>query len=137
MSVRSFLDTNIFVYTDDASAGEKRWAALELYRRVRGERSGVISTQVLQEYFAVAVKKLGVPADKARRKVELISRLDVVSVDVDHILGAIDLHRLHGFSIWDALIVRAALVARCSVLWSEDLEAGRTIDGLEIRNPFV
>ena len=57
--------------------------------------------------------------------------------DSDDLLAAIDLHRLHGFSIWDALVVRAALVSRCRVLYTEDLQHGQRIDGLEVVNPFV
>lgn len=137
MSARNFFDSNILVYTDDLSAPEKRTKALDLVVLARREGSGVLSTQVLQEYFAVVVRKLGVPAAKARRKVEIFSRLDLVQVDVPLILSAIDLHRLHQVSIWDALIVRAAQQARCVVLYSEDLQSGRRFDGLEVVNPFV
>jgi predicted nucleic acid-binding protein len=60
----------------------------------------------------------------------------VVILGVEDLLAAVDLHRLHGFSIWDALVIRAALNAGCRVLYSEDLQDGRRIDGLEIVNPF-
>jgi predicted nucleic acid-binding protein len=79
---------------------------------------------------------LCVEAALARRKVELLSELDVVVPDVADILAAIDLHRLHGFSFWDALIVRSAKQAGCSVLLSEDMQDARDIDGLQIVNPF-
>ena len=72
----------------------------------------------------------------ARRKVELFSRFDVVRLGADDLLGAIDIHRLQGFSIWDALVVRAALVSGCRVLYTEDLQRGRRIDGLEVVNFF-
>jgi predicted nucleic acid-binding protein len=137
MSGRSFLDSNILVYTDDARAPEKLAIALDLVRQCQRERKGVLSSQVLQEYFAAATRKLRVPAEVARRKVELFSRFDLVLVGLEDILAAIDLHRLHQISFWDALIVRCALRARCSILYSEDLQAGRRIDGLEIVNPFA
>ena len=71
-----------------------------------------------------------------RRKVELLAEFDVATPELADILAAIDLHRLHGFSFWDALIVRAAMQAGCSVLFSEDLQGTREIDGLHIVNPF-
>jgi predicted nucleic acid-binding protein len=136
MTVRCFVDSNILLYADDRSAGPKRERARELIEEVMNAGTGVLSLQVLQEYFAVATKKLGVPAAGARQRIELLSLLDVVILGVEDVLAAIDLHRLHQFSIWDALVIRAALNAGCRVLYSEDLQDGRRIDGLEIVNPF-
>ena len=125
MSERVFLDTNVLVYADDADAGAKRDTALELVGRALREGTGVVSTQVLQEFFVVSTRKCGVPAPVARRKVELLSRLDVIRIGIDDILAAIDLHRLHDLSFWDGLILRAASVGGCRVLLSEDLQHGR------------
>ncbi|HVG10937.1 MAG TPA: PIN domain-containing protein [Thermoanaerobaculia bacterium] len=136
MTVRCFVDSNVFVYADDRSAGAKRDRARELIREVMSARTGVLSLQVLQEYFAVSTRKLGVSAAAARRRIELLSRLDVVILGVEDVLAAIDLHRLHGFAIWDALVIRAALNAGCRILYSEDLQEGRRINGLEVVNPF-
>jgi predicted nucleic acid-binding protein len=136
MTVRCFVDSNVFVYADDRSAGAKRDRARELIREVMSARTGVLSLQVLQEYFAVSTRKLGVSAAAARRRIELLSRLDVVILGVEDLLAAVDLHRLHGFAIWDALVIRAALNAGCRILYSEDLQEGRRIDGLEVVNPF-
>jgi predicted nucleic acid-binding protein len=137
MSVRGFLDTNVLLYTDDHDTPAKQAKALALFAQVRKDKAGVISTQVLQEYFTAATRKLGVPATIARRKVELFAHLDLVVLDLSDILGAIDLHRLHQFSLWDALIVRAALQAKCAILYTEDLQHGQRIEGLEIVNPFI
>jgi len=136
MSARSFFDTNVLVYTDDAGAPEKQARALALLERCRFDRTGVVSAQVLQEYFVTATKKLKVSAEIARRKTELFGRFDLVQIGLEDVLAAIDLHRLHQFSFWDSLIVQAALRAGCSILFSEDLQAGRKIAGLEIVNPF-
>jgi predicted nucleic acid-binding protein len=136
MTARSFVDSNVLVYADDRKAGLKRDRARELIEEVMGSGTGVLSLQVLQEYFAVATKKLGISAVGARQRIELVSRLDVVILGVSDVLAAVDLHRLHGFSIWDALVIRAALNAGCRVLYSEDLQDGRRIDGLEVVNPF-
>jgi predicted nucleic acid-binding protein len=77
-----------------------------------------------------------VDARIARRKVELLSEFDVAAPDVADVLAAIDLHRLHGIHFWDALIVRSAKQAGCSVLFSEDMQAAREIDGVRIIDPF-
>lgn len=137
MSSRSFLDTNILVYTDDHGQPEKRRIAIDLLKRCRQERRGVVSSQVLQEYFVVTTRKLGVSAEIARQKVEIFSRLDFVVTAREDILSAIDLHRLHQLSFWDALLVRSAIRSGCSVLFTEDLQNGQKIHGLEIVNPFA
>jgi predicted nucleic acid-binding protein len=137
MKERSFLDTNVLVYTDDGDAPAKQTVGLSLLRAGWETGNAVLSTQVLQEYFAAVTRKLGVDAAVARRKVELFGRLEVLSIGHDDVLRAIDLHRLHGFSIWDALIVTMALKSQCRVLYSEDLQAGRVIEGLRIENPFA
>jgi len=136
MPARSFFDTNVLVYTDDRTAPAKQKRALELLAEHRRDGSGVLSLQVLQEYFVAATRKLGVDAAVARRKVELLSELDVATPDLGDILAAIDLHRLHGLSFWDALILRAAGQAGCAVLYSEDFQHGRTLEGVRVVNPF-
>src|SRR6266478_4981298 len=103
MSARSFLDTNILLYTDDRDDPRKEKVALSLIERCRIDRTGVVSTQILQEYFASATRKLAVPAEVARRKLQLFARFPVVKIDVPDILAAVDLHRLHSISFWDAL----------------------------------
>jgi len=91
---------------------------------------------VLQEYFVVATRKLGISAKDARRNVELLSVLEVVPVDVDRILGAVDLHRLHALSFRDALIIRCASAAGCIRVFSEDMNSGQVIDGVRVENPL-
>jgi len=133
---RSFFDTNILVYADDKAAPAKQRKALDLVVAHRRAGTGVVSLQVLQEYFVTVTKKLGVEAAIARRKVELLAEFDVAAPEVGDILAAIDLHRLHGFSFWDALILRAAKQAGCIVLFSEDMQGSREVDGVRIVNPF-
>jgi predicted nucleic acid-binding protein len=131
-----FFDTNVLIYTDDLDSPDKQRRALALVEATLAAGDGFLSTQVLQEYFATATRKLGVAPEVARRKVELLARLHLVTLDLDHILGAIDLVRLHRLSFWDALIVRAAVSAGCDTLYTEDLSAGMAIRGLRIVNPF-
>jgi predicted nucleic acid-binding protein len=136
MSGRSFLDSNVLVYTDDAVHPEKQAQAVDLIARCRRNNTGVVSAQVLQEYFVAATRKLGVDAAIARRKVELFGQLKMVTTQLDDVLGAIDLCRLHRLQFWDALVIRSALQAGCRRLLSEDMQPGRRFDGVEIVNPF-
>ncbi len=136
MRARSFFDTNVLVYTDDKAAPAKQRRALDLIAEHRRARTGVVSLQVLQEYFVTVTRKLHLDPRIARRKVELIAEFDVASPEGADILAAIDLHRLHGVSFWDALALRAAKQAGCSILLSEDMQGNREIDGVQIVNPF-
>lgn len=96
--MRGFFDTNVLIYADDKTAPAKQRRALELLAEHRRARTGVVSLQVLQEYFVTVTRKLRVEATVARRKVELLAEFDVAAPEVADILAAIDLHRLHGFS---------------------------------------
>ncbi len=136
MSVRSFFDTNVLIYADDKEAPAKQQRAFDLVAEHRRARTGVVSLQVLQEYFVTVTRKLHVDAAVARRKVELLAEFDVATPEVVDILAAIDQHRLHRLSFWDALILRAAKQAGCGVLFSEDMQEAREIDGVRIVNPF-
>jgi predicted nucleic acid-binding protein len=136
MTARSFFDTNVLIYSDDKAAPAKQRRALDLVAEHRRAGTGVVSLQVLQEYFVTITRKLRVEQRIARRKVELLAEFDVAVTDVTDILAAIDLHFLHGFSFWDALVMRSAKQAGCSVLLTEDMQETREIDGVRIVNPF-
>ncbi len=137
MSARSFFDTNVLIYADDKAAPAKQRRALDLVAEHRRAGTGVVSLQVLQEYFVTVTRKLHVDPRIARRKVELLAEFDVAAPDVGDILAAIDLHRLHSFSFWDALVLRAAKQSGCRVVFSEDMQEAREIDGVHIVNPFL
>lgn len=136
MAARSFFDTNVLAYTDDRAAPAKQRRALELVAEHRRAASGVVSLQVLQEYFVTVTRKLDVDAAVARRKVELFAELDVVTPVLSDVLAAIDLHRLHRISFWDALVLQAAKQGGCAVLYSEDLQHQRAVEGIRVVNPF-
>ena len=137
MADRVFVDTNVFVYADDDDAGPKRDRARALLAELIPSGRAVVSTQVLQEFFVVANRKLAIPPERARQRVEVLAQLHVVLVRPELILGAIDLHRLHSLSFWDALILKSASTAGCTCVLSEDLNAGQVIDGVRIDNPFA
>lgn len=137
MPVRSFFDTNVLIYADDKASPAKQRRAIELVAEHRRAGTGVLSLQVLQEYFVTVTRKLQLDVRIARRKVELLAEFDVASPDVSDILAAIDLHRIHGLSFWDSLILRSAKQSGCGILLSEDMQDQREIDGVRIINPFL
>ena len=137
MNDRVFVDTNVLVYADDKSAGKKRQRAKAVIKELISADRAVLSTQVLQEYYVIATRKLGMDAADARARVEVFSRLNVVVVVPELIFGAIDLSRLHILSFWDALIMKSASSAGCARILSEDLNAGQVVDGVRIDNPFA
>ena len=137
MSARSFFDTNVLIYADDKADAAKQRRSVDLIAQHRRDGTGVVSMQVLQEYFVTVTRKLHVDPKTARRKVELLAEFDVAAPAVGDILAAIDLHRLHSLSFWDALVVRSAKQAGCKVLFSEDMQDHREIDGVRIVNPLL
>ena len=132
---RDFIDTNVFVYASDRSAGDKRRIAQELVTSAFAD-DAAISPQVLQEYFVVATRKLGLPEAIAQQHVRYMAELDQAVIDANVVLRAIDCHRLNALSYWDALIVTCAADKGCSRLLSEDMQHGQTIAGVLIENPF-
>lgn len=136
MKERSFFDTNILIYTDDKTSPEKQTLAIQLLEDGWNSGNIVLSTQVLQEYFAASTRKLGVSPETAQRKIELLAHLDIVSIEHSDIVRAIELHRLHRFSFWDSLIIRMAQKTSCTILYSEDMQHGQQIGGARIVNPF-
>jgi predicted nucleic acid-binding protein len=136
-SARTFLDTNILVYADDTSDPVKQKTAVALILHHMQQRSGVVSTQVLQEYFVAVKRKFKADSARAKEKLDLYAAFEVARPDLGDILAAIDLHRLHGFSYWDALVLRMAKQTGCRILLSEDMQHGQEIDGVKIVNPFL
>ncbi len=141
MTFRVFLDTNVVVYSIDADEPEKRQRALEILRgndsQLR-DSTFVVSTQVLQEFYVTAVRKLRRPLSEevADAAVRRLSRLPVVALDTKLVVDAIDTSRTHSLSLWDALIVRAAQRGGCDVLLTEDMQDGRVFENTVLRNPF-
>lgn len=131
-----FVDTNIFVYAHDSSSPRKQQISIELIDRLSASRSGRLSTQVLVEFFSAVTRKLDLRPSIA---VEIMSDLAawlVYAPSAEDVMEAARLSGKHSISIWDALIIQAALGSRCTTLWSEDLQHGRRFQTLVIRNPF-
>ena len=134
----TFVDTNVLVYAHDATEIEKQPIARAIIEELWEGRSGVLSTQVLQEFYVVATRKLSPPMARAeaRELVALYATWRTILIDASLVLDASVLEEQAQMSFWDALIVGAALRAGAARLISEDLGDGRRIDGLGIENPF-
>jgi predicted nucleic acid-binding protein len=135
--VRSLLDTNVLVYADASDEPAKQAQAIALVSALLRAGDAVISTQVLQEYVNVAVRKLRLPQGLIRERIAFCRRFEMVMTSPDLISDAMDLHLLRGLSFYDALIVRAAVVGGCQRVLSEDLQNGAVVQGVRIENPFA
>jgi predicted nucleic acid-binding protein len=135
----TFVDTNVLAYAHDRSETAKQPVARMLVEGLWRDRAGVVSTQVLQELYVVATRKLDPPLPRtaARELVVLYATWPVVQVDLPLILAASELEERHRLSFWDALVAEAARRAGATRLVTEDLQPGRRIGGVAIENPFA
>ena len=134
-----FVDTNILVYAYDIDAEEKHTIAQDLLMRLWKTRQGVLSTQVLQEFYVTVTRKLSTPLDSAtaRRVIARYQAWPVQLIDVATVLEASEIAERHQLSFWDGLIVAAARQAGAERVLSEDLQAGRVIESVLIENPLT
>lgn len=140
MSGRFFLDTNVFVYTFDASAPAKAAKATALVRDAIKIRIGVISYQVVQEFFNVAMRRFESPMSAAEADQYLAATFrPLLAVHSSPALfsEALRLGSKFQLSWYDSLIVAAASEARCEVLYSEDLQHGQRLESVTVKNPFA
>jgi predicted nucleic acid-binding protein len=130
--VKAFFDTNILVYA--ATSDPRKQAAIDCL-----SRGGIVSVQVLNEFVHVACRKLRHDWPQIELALGLLraSLDDILPVTLNTHTGAVSLAREHGLSFYDALIVAAAIEGSCDTLFSEDMQHGRSIGGLEIVNPFL
>ena len=135
--MRQFFDTNVLVYAHDAHDAGKGDLSRSLVADALDNDQFVVSTQVLAEFYATAMRRRLLGSARALDLVLLWSGHEIVAQTPDLIVRAIALHQEHSLSFWDALIVQAALDARCDVLLSEDLQHGRRFGELTITNPFA
>ena len=137
MAERSFIDTNVLIYAEASDVPAKQRTALDLLKRLYEEALGVLSTQVLQEYCNVALKKLRLPVQHVRAQLDLYEQFEVIQVTPAIIQAGLDLHQTRSVAFYDAIIVASAQIAGCNVLWTEDMNAGESVGGLRIINPFA
>ena len=134
----TFVDTYILVYAHDASESDKQPIAEALLRELWRQGTGVLSTQVLQEFYVVATRKYDPPMsrDLARRLVAHYANWRVIGVDLPLIVSASELEEMHSLSFWDALVVEAARRAGATRLATEDMQDGLEFGDLRIHDPF-
>ena len=133
-----FVDTNILVYSYDISAGEKHTAAKDVLNELWDTGNGLVSTQVLQEFFVTVTRKISKPMDVAVAKeiVKDLLKRKVVTVSGGLILDAIELQQKYKYSFWDSLIIASGIHGGASTILSEDLSDKQEIKGVVIKNPF-
>lgn len=139
MSARYFLDTNILVYVFSADAPKKRKRANNLVREALTARRGVISYQVVQEFLNVALRKFERPFINSEARhyyLKVLKPLCVLQSSSHLFLRALSIQEETNFQWYDSLIVASALESGCAVLYSEDLQHERVIEGMAIENPF-
>jgi predicted nucleic acid-binding protein len=137
MPGRIFLDVNILAYAQDAGSPRKQRKSREVIAALAASGDGVISTQVMQEFFVAATRKLGVPPLVAKGVLKTFAVFEIVQVSPPLIHEAVDCSILNQLSFWDSLILAAAASAGCATLYSEDLNPGQAILGVTIQNPLV
>lgn len=135
---KTFIDTNIIIYAYDVTAGKKHKVAGNILADLWNSGLGVISTQVLQEFFVNVAQKIPKPIDKqqAKKIVRDFLKWHVVVNTGDSIIEAIDICLKSGYSFWDSMIIQAAITGGAAELISEDFQDGQRINGVTIRNPF-
>ena len=137
--MRAFVDTNVLVYAYDRAAGSKRERALDLVEKLWNEGRGVLSTQILQEFYVNIRRRTRPPVsrEEARRLVTDYLAWDPIVNDGVAVLEAVDLGYRHRLSFWDALVVVAAVKGGASVIYSEDFNHGQQFGSVQVVNPFL
>jgi predicted nucleic acid-binding protein len=140
MSDRVFVDTNIFVYAVFTDGDPRTAVAIHLINLLLQRQNGVISCQVVQEFLNVVLTKFKkpLPVPLAREYVATVFQsLHVMHSSLSLFTGAIDISVRYHLSWYDSLIVAAASEAKCSILYSEDLQHAMRFDGVRVENPFL
>lgn len=137
-SNRTFVDTNVLVYAHDTHDPDKQREAASVLSSLWESDNGVLSTQVLQEFYNVATRKLNKPFSRSEARQIVATYSEWCTVDTDPLLivSASKLEEEHTLAFWDALVIEAAIRAGATKLLSEDLQHGRSFGDLTIENPF-
>lgn len=131
-----FVDTNVLLYADDGGQPDKRTRARQWLDWLWLNQRGRLSTQVLNEYYANAVRKIGVPQGDARAKVRRLQLWQPWQLDSQTLETAWGLEARHGFSFWDSLILASAIQMGCRHVLTEDMQHGQRLENLTLLNPF-
>jgi predicted nucleic acid-binding protein len=138
MSDKTFVDTNVLIYAHDTQAHKKHEIAKQILSELWLERSGVLSPQVLQEFYVNATRKIASPLPKeAARLIVGSYGIWCTEIGATEIATAFRIEDECRIGFWDALIVASALKCGATRILSEDLNAGQIIAGIHIENPFA
>ncbi|MCP4689957.1 MAG: PIN domain-containing protein [Desulfobacterales bacterium] len=139
MTARVFVDTNVLVYSRDASEPVKQKQAMAWIAHLWTTRSGRLSFQVLQEFYVTVTNKLrpGLDSASAREDVRCLASWRPISIDASILEGAWLIQDRYKISWWDSLIVSAAQVGDCRFLLTEDLQDNQSLDLVRVINPFL
>jgi len=139
MTEKVFVDSNILIYARDLDEGRKREVAAARLAELWQDKRGVISTQVLQEFYVTATRKLRLPMSRreARAVVSSYASWPVETITVPHLVHASEIEERHRISFWDGLIVAAAVRAGATRILTEDLNHGQRLEGVVVENPFA
>jgi len=134
-----FVDTNILVYGHDVDSGPKYQTARRILTDLWQEKRGVLSTQVLQEFYITMTRKVGhlLPRKTVRDILRDYFRWPVERIEPETIINASRIEESYRISFWDALIVAAASQASASKILTEDLKTGQVMEGILLENPFI
>jgi predicted nucleic acid-binding protein len=137
-SDKTFIDTNVFVYAHDVDARAKHQIAKEVLRELWSERTGVLSVQVLQEFYVNVTRKITSPLSKDLARA-VVNSYAIWCTETTHaeISTAFLIEDESRIGFWDALIVSSAVTSGATRILSEDLGAGQRIAGILIVNPFA
>lgn len=135
--MRCFVDTNVLLYAFDDEEPVRQATARQLIKRLGDEKQGLLSTQVLLELFNALVRKFRVSARTASLMVAAFCEWPVVDADAALVMRAMARSAQDQLSIWEAMMVEAALRGGAAVLYSEDMQAGRRYGSLLLENPFA
>ncbi len=139
MRDKYFVDTNILVYANDSSDKDKQRQAKRIILDGIREESIAVSAQALSEFYVTVTRKIKVTLspEVAKKEIQLLRKIEIVEIDFDLIIHAIDLSNRHQLSYWDSLIIAAAIRSKSTVLFSEDLNHNQVVETVKIINPFI
>ena len=134
MNDKVFLDTNILVYLYSEDEPEKQFVAYNIFDRFQC----VTSTQVLNEFCSVCLRKLGIPSNEILNSIkEILDNCELCYIDLTTIQKALSLNKKYGYTYYDCLVLASAILHNCKCLFSEDMQHQQSIEGkLTIINPF-
>ncbi len=137
MNAKTFVDTNVLIYAHDVDARTKHGIAKAILRELWSQRTGALSTQVLQEFYVNVTRKIASPLTKASARA-IVDNYVIWCVDTTptEISAAFRIEDEAAISFWDALIIAAARKAGADRILTEDLNAGQSISGIRVENPF-